>query len=268
MPKMNVQFPVSIGLMLLMSSPPVCAQILPPHASPSPQSGPEVVRVDEGEAVRVLRTTVEDLTWEEVTFEYVIGWLRDFGEVNVVVDFDALRAVGVDADSTVTLVVRRATVAEVLNEVLDQLAGEEELHYRATGPWIRISTAEEFDRRLYVRVYNVVDLLTNPPHFTDAPQIDLSVAQQAGGSGAGTGQPVFTVTSGEDDQGENEDEIQRRLDDLASVIIDTIEPLSWDVYNGRGTIRTYNRMLIVRNSVEVHEQIAGAFRLGAFQFGD
>jgi len=45
------------------------------------------------------------------------------------------------------------------------------------------------------------------------------------------------------------------------VIVDTIEPLSWDTYNGRGTIRTYNRMLIVRNSVEVHEQIAGAFRL-------
>ncbi|UCF34109.1 MAG: hypothetical protein JSV78_02140, partial [Phycisphaerales bacterium] len=182
---MNVPFPVSISLTLLIWLPPVYAQTSPPRASSPPQSDPDAGRADEGEAVRVLRTAVQDLTWEEVTFEYVIGWLRGLGEVNVVVDFDALRAVGVDADSTVTLVIRRATVAEVLNEVLDQLADAEEVRYRATGPWIRISTAEEFDRRLHVRVYNVVDLLMNPPHFTNAPQIDLSVAQQAGGSGAG-----------------------------------------------------------------------------------
>jgi len=46
------------------------------------------------------------------------------------------------------------------------------------------------------------------------------------------------------------------------VIEDSIEPESWDVLGGRGTIRSYNRTLVVRNSVEVHEQIVGFFSLG------
>ena len=52
------------------------------------------------------------------------------------------------------------------------------------------------------------------------------------------------------------------MEDRRVGIEDSVEPGSWDVLGGRGTIRSYNRTLVIRNSVEVHEQIAGYFALG------
>ena len=41
-----------------------------------------------------------------------------------------------------------------------------------------------------------------------------------------------------------------------------IEPDSWFDNNGDGEILAYNRSLVVLNTMEVHEMIAGAFALG------
>jgi len=234
----------------------------PPRAQPPPApAGTVSAHADIGEAIRVLGHTVENLAWDEVTLGYVINWLRGEGEVNVAVKYNALRNIGIDADSTVSLMIRRAAVAEILSEVFEQLADEGEVLFRATGTWIQISTAEDFNRDLPVRVYDVGDLLMRIPGFTGGPQIDSTAAQQAGGSGTASGGPVFRPSTGEHDQDESDDEIRQRLEELADVIVGSIDPLSWDINGGRGTIRTYNRMLIIRNSVEVHEQIAGHFRL-------
>ena len=59
-----------------------------------------------------------------------------------------------------------------------------------------------------------------------------------------------------------DEELNQRLEEIRTLIEDSIEPDSWDAVGGRGTIRYFNRTLVVRNSVEVHEQIAGYFALG------
>jgi hypothetical protein len=59
---------------------------------------------------------------------------------------------------------------------------------------------------------------------------------------------------------------------LRELIEQTIAPESWDLTGsdspqtagggGTGRIRVFNTSLVVRNTIEVHEMIAGAFRFG------
>ena len=202
----------------------------------------------------------------------MIEWLRDQGDANVVVNFNALEVVGVSSEATVRgLSLRGVKVADVLDEVLDQLVqqGGEEISYRGVGNTLRISTKQDFNRKLYMRFYDVTELLLRIPDSVDAPRVDLTQIQQSGGGGGGggggQGVPVFTQSGGggtRDNREVTDEEVKRRMDDIRLVIEDSIEPESWDVLGGRGTIRSYNRTLVVRNSIEVHEQIAGFFSLG------
>jgi hypothetical protein len=218
-------------------------------------------------AIGVLRKRVERVEWSDQPLELVIEWLRQQGDANVVVNWNAMSFAGVERESLVTLSMRNTSVAEVLNEVLEQMAQDqaEPLRYRGVGNTIRISTARDFDRKLYLRVYDGTDLLFKIPSFTDAPEIDLQQQQQSGGQGGGgQSQPVFTTTggSGEDERGGEQDrEIEERIKQLRELIEDSIEPDVWDINGGKATVRAFNKQLVIRAPIEVHEQIAGLFVL-------
>jgi hypothetical protein len=122
------------------------------------------------------------------------------------------------------------------------------------------------------------------PNFgQNAPQIDLQQAGQGGGGGggggAGSSRGVFSGAGGgqeEEEGGEQaEQEMEERLERLRALIEQSIEPQSWDLTGspsqqtmgqlgggGRGRIRVFNRSLVVTNTIEVHEQIAGWFAYG------
>ncbi len=232
-------------------------------ASARPGSADRAVKSaapDKNSAVRLLRKQVTDpIDWNEVSFEYVIDWLKEQGDVSIVVNWNALSMVAVEPESVATLALSRASVAEVLNEVIDQLSESGELRYRGKGNIIRISTEEDFNRKLELRVYDVTDILVEISDFFDAPEIDLEQQQQSGGQSQ-QGTPVFSGGSGSDERDdEGGEELRERMEELVTLIVESIEPLSWDDVGGKGTLRFYNRVLVVRNSIEVHEQIAGFF---------
>lgn len=244
-----------------------------PRAERSDSARPRAAKQTKNAAIKLLRKDLtESIIWDDVSFEFVIEWLRDQGDANVVVNFNALEVVGVSSEATVRgLSLRGVKVADVLDEVLDQLVqqGGEEISYRGVGNTLRISTKQDFNRKLYMRFYDVTELLLRIPDSVDAPRVDLTQIQQSGGGGGGggggQGVPVFTQSGGgssRDNREVTDEEVKRRMDDIRLVIEDSIEPESWDVLGGRGTIRSYNRTLVVRNSIEVHEQIAGFFSLG------
>jgi hypothetical protein len=217
---------------------------------------------EENLAIAVLRKEVESVNWEdEVSFEYVIEWLKSQGDINVVPNWKALSLAAVEQETGVRLSLKRVMVAEVLNEVIEQLSEAGEIRYRASGNTIRISTKDDFDRKMHLRVYDVTDILTEVVDFYDSPEIDLEQQQQSGGQGAQQGTPVFSSSgSGNDDRTDEDGErLRKRMEDLVALIEDVIDPLSWDYNGGKGTVRFHKRTLIVSNSIEVHEQIAGFF---------
>ena len=212
-------------------------------------------------AAKVLRQRVESVDWEEWPLSDVLDWLRDQGDINVVAVW---RSLPVDEDSAVDLVLKDATVAEILNEVVAQLNEEGNVMYRARESTIRISSRDDFNRKLEVRVYDVTDLLQQVPNYAEsAPQIDMQqAAQSAQSGGGGGGRGVFTNTGQNTSQQrgqQQEREQEQRATTLADIIRQAVEPDFWYDAGGEGRITVYNTALVVRASAEVHEAIAGYF---------
>jgi hypothetical protein len=225
-----------------------------------------------------LNQRVDLVEWDGAAFQEVLSWLRERGVVNVIVRWRAVEAVGVDRDSPVTLSLRDATVRGILTEVLAQLgSGEPDsdpLQFHALGNTLTISTRSEFNRQLYVRVYDVADLIRRVTDFTDGPTVELNQTQ---GGQSGQGQSIFSGSGSGNDPGGNEPggAQGRTADDpemlrLINVIKTSIEPDTWEIPSdpawggahggGKGTIVPFNRLLVVRNTIEVHEKLAGIFQ--------
>ncbi|UCC31026.1 MAG: hypothetical protein JSU86_01860 [Phycisphaerales bacterium] len=212
----------------------------------------------------LLHKRVDNLDWIDVPLEEVISWLRDEseGQVNVVPRWSQLGRANVNSDTAVTIRLNNTTVAEVLNELVDQLSADGEVRYRSAGNKLIISTGADFNRKMVLRIYDVTDILFRVPDFgQDAPSIEL---QRAGSQGSG-GQPVIRSPGSSSAGGEQvEQYIRTRLEELARKIQRVIAPETWDTPNteGRGRIEVFGRSLWVYNTAEVHEQIAGRFSIG------
>ena len=217
----------------------------------------------------LLRKRVAGIDWEERSFEEVLDWLREAdGKVNIIPKWNALAIVAVDRDQLVTLKLNNTTVGEVLTEVLDQLTETGEVTYHGERSSLRISTKDDFGRKLELRIYDVTDVLFRIPDFSEsAPQVDLARQSSSGGGGGGSSsQPIFANSGGQNTEELSEegddDSPEQVLEDLVELILETIEPDSWftDGGGGRGRIRGFNkRSLVILNTVEVHEMIAGFF---------
>ena len=221
----------------------------------------------------MLLKEVEQVRWDEATFEEVLEWLRaqstSQGQVNVVVRWRALEAESIDRESVVSLDMKDATVATVLNEVLEQLSDLDPLTYIGVDNDLRISTQSDFDRRLYRRVYDIQDIFFEVRNFRGAPQIDLQQQQQQGGGGGGGSggraqvQSIFGQGGGGgqgNDDDDEDDEDHEREDELIEKLKLVVAPESWEDTGGLGRITIINRQLIVYNTLQVHEQLGGPFR--------
>lgn len=207
----------------------------------------------------VLNKVVDEVDWDETPLEEVIEWVTEQGPINVVVRWRALEDAGIDRDAPVTLRLKGTTVGTVLNEVLEQVSDLEEVRFRGEGSILRISTRTDLNKKMYLRTYNVTDLLVEVRDFVDGPNIDIQ--QQAGGGRGGGSQPVFSGSGGGGGDREDEDQMEERLDDLIELIKATVEPSSWQESGGEGTIVGMNNHIVVRNSLDVHVQLGGMFYL-------
>jgi len=220
-------------------------------------------------ARRLLIKRIEEVDWVEATFEEVTEWLRREGDdqVNVVPRWKRLSEEGVERDTPVTLKLRNVPVAEILNEVLEQLSDEHVLRYVATENKIKITTRRELELDLVTQVYHLPDLLFRIPDMgRSAPQVDLDAASRQGGQGGGGGggQSIFggAGASSSDELEEEEQEIEELLTALKTLIEDQVQPTSWQKGGGPGVISLFGeKTLVITNTIDVHEQLAGFFLL-------
>lgn len=245
------------------------------------QEEPPVFAVGSREAAAdLLRQRVASVKWDGATFEEVLDWIKDQGEgrVNVVPKWGPLGIESVSRENVINLQLNNTNIADVLNEVLDQLSEDGQIQYRGIGNKLTISTKQDFERKMYVRVYDITDMLFRVENFgEDAPLIDLK--KNASAKGGGSGQSVFQGSGGSGQKGQSTDQLEqeneRRILKLRQLIEQTIAPETWDLTGsenagggqavgggGRGRIRVLNTSLVVLNTIEVHEMIAGAFAFG------
>lgn len=223
-------------------------------------------------AIALLNKRVEKIDWVDTPFEEVIAWIKAEGDerINVIPRWNVLSDESVDRDTLVNLQLIDSTVAEILNEAIEQLSDSSEIGYRAHSNRITISTKTDFGRKLELVVYDASDVLFRVEDMgQEAPQIDLQQTTSGGGGGGGGGQSVFqgggSSGGGSSRGGEQATRLlEARLLELRTLIEEIIAPTTWDTASppGRGRIRVFNNSLFVFNTIEVHEQISGSFSIG------
>lgn len=212
------------------------------------------------EVLKVLDKSVPGVDWDAEPFEDLLNeeFKTRFGLKNIVVDWKVIEnsAADVDPDTEVTLNLQDLTVGELLDLVLEQVSAgaltrQERLTYHVDGGIVRISTRQEFDRRLVTRSYMVEHLLQAKPMWKDAPVVSVDGQNQGGENGG----PIFEPGAG----GEGVDfekSREQKLQGLIDLIKTQVRPGTWD-RDGKGRIAPFGDKLVITQTLEAHEMIGG-----------
>ena len=123
----------------------------------------------------------------------------------------------------------------------------------------KMVTAEDLDKEMVTRIYDVSDLLIRLPRASRQGAFD--VTSGLGQQGTATGGGVFQAgngSSGRNADDQNGQQVgEHEMQQLLNLIQETVEPDSWRVHDGAGTILPYQRSIIVRNTVQVHQRLGG-----------
>lgn len=198
-------------------------------------------------AVRAMKMTVRDVRFDEAALEDVTDWLQRTTKANVVVKWKVLEKAGVARDCPITLDEPQVRLDQLLRLVFAQATKDRpglELAAHADGNTLIITTREDLNSRLIVRTYEVQDLLFVVPDF-------------AAGGGGGPG-----VAGGIRRGGGREREPADPAQQLIDTITQTIEPATWKVNGGKGTIVLFKGQLVIRNNLEVHQRLAELLATG------
>ena len=201
-------------------------------------------------ARKALKLVVENAEFEDMTFEDFVEWLGRETKANVVVRWRIVEKEGVERDAPIYLKQKNITVKKLLPLVFRQVTEEldgVELAARTDGNILLISTRKNLNAKMVVRTYPVRDLLLHIPNFES--QRDLI---------DGRGRGPVAGRRGTGGAGDPSAKLDTRTRKLIEVITGAIEPGSWQINGGRGTIGYFRGRLVIRNSLEVHQRIGGA----------
>ncbi|UCG32396.1 MAG: hypothetical protein JSU68_12110 [Phycisphaerales bacterium] len=207
-----------------------------------------------------LNQNVESVSFDEELFEDVIRWLRERpGEVNIVVEWNVMEGLGVDREMPITLELKNVPLSKVLQLVLKQAGVDVPLGYRGEENILTITLEEELNapRNFVIRTYQVTDLVRTFINFDNPPSIRLSNLQQTTSGGGAASSNLFA----DDDDDEQDEELEERVQAIIDMLVETIEPETWSQNGGQGTATAVRDVIIINNSIAVHEKIGGAVRL-------
>lgn len=246
-------------------------------------------------AAKGLKMVIKDATFENMTFADFTEWLARTTEANVVVRWPILEKGGVDRAFPIYLKQKNLRVRKILELVFSQVTHEldsVEIAAKADGNTLIISTRKDINTKRITRVYEAQHMLLIVPDFGGPPAPDPGGSGGARGSGGGgtdgggrgesQGGGRITKTdkggsgsggrgrgSGGSSRGrrsggratggptsERQPDVDAATQRIIDYITSTIQPLSWKVNGGKGTIRYYKGKLVVYNNLEVHQTLA------------
>ncbi|HET6250387.1 MAG TPA: hypothetical protein VFE47_22055 [Tepidisphaeraceae bacterium] len=217
-----------------------------------------------------LNQTLPEVQFNGVALNDAIDFLRDVSGANIAVNWKALEEAGVTKDTPINVRLRAVSMKKALQMVLTEAGGGDKLGYDVDGNVISITTKELVDSKMYTRVYSILDLITEIPDFTDAPDISLNTTSnnqqqnpqgggQIGASGQGQGQsqgPFGSNNVGDKTPPKSRED---RAKDLVDLIVAIIQPDVWQDNGGKASIRYFNGSIIVTAPRSVQEAIGGVW---------
>ncbi len=217
--------------------------------------------------LRLLSERIPELTFQDLPLDQVMEWLSEFTKLNISVRWQMLADAGIERDRPISIQARNLTVSQVLWLIMNEAAGSDlKLAYRASGNLLILSTEEDLNREMITKIYDVADLLVSLPRAQRQGRFDVTqglgqnTGVGGGGGGGGAASGMFGQGQGgqyNQQQDQQNQDNEATLQNLIDLIQQTIEPDSWRINNGPGTIFPFQRSIIVRNTIMVHQRLGG-----------
>ncbi len=236
-------------------------------------TGPQVARRgNELSTLKVLNQRLPEVAFRETPFEQVMDFITDLTKLNLVVRWQNIVDAGVPKDKPVSLQAKNLRLSQVLWLVMSEAGGSDvKLAYRASGNLLVLSTEEDLNKEMVTKVYDVSDLLVRIRNSSREGAFDLTqnmnnVGSQGGGGGTG----LFGNSNQQNQYGnDNRDQYGAgaaqtpEMQQLVELIQQTVEPDTWTVNGGLGTVHSFRGgLLVIRNTLLVHQRLGGYVREG------
>lgn len=260
---------VAAVCLLLPNGRETVAQTEAPDASP-PQMRIVSVEVQSSDTTfEPLQQRVDEVSFKDAPLNQCIAWLGEIADANLIVRYQTLEDAGIDRDKPITLAARGLTAAQVLWLILDEAGGPDtRLGFEGfEDNLLIVSTGEDLDRDLLVRIYDVSTLLQACDAHREASDLrharHLALIRELRGASSSSGSDtIFSSASqsGKYEKNQSRTHVQppRRTQSegaLLHLLENTISPASWVNNGGVAAVECFNGLLIVRNSRSVHRQL-------------
>jgi general secretion pathway protein D len=184
---------------------------------------------------------------------------REFG-IQALLQLKKLEEASVSADTPITKSFKQVRLSTILELLLKDL----ELTYVEKDGLLLITTPEDAESRLQIRLYDCRDLLAMPAPQVPSPPGDRRAAPAVPPQSTGDGVPAGTRQLGGSIGGDinatprrriPETELEKRTDQLTDLITSSVQPDSWDEVGGPGSIVSYNGLYVVAQTTRAQDQV-------------
>ncbi len=219
--------------------------------------------------LEVMGRVIPDVSFTDTPLDQVMAWLQEITGLNIQPRWQILDDAGIKRDKTITVQAHNLRLMQVLWLIMNEAGGTDlKLAYRASGNLLVFSTADDLNKEMITKVYDVADLLIQVPQATRQSMFNVTQGMGQGGSsfggGGGSGGGMFNQgqqNSGDQSSGRYGDQNgqgnQASMQRLVDLIMQTVEPDTWRDNGGNGTIYPFQNLIIVRNTILVHQRLGG-----------
>jgi hypothetical protein len=236
--------------------------------TPAKERGTTTPKPQTNNTIRLLNQRIPEVAFDAVPFEQVMDWVKEVTGANVVVRWQMLVDAGIEREKPITVKVKNLRLSQVLWMIMNEAGGTDiKLAYRASGSVLVLSTEADLGKEMVLKVYDISDLLIKPTNFYNAARMDPSQMMQNMGSGqggGGGGQQLFQGGMG-NEQNRTQDQTTggADLDAIVQLIMDTVEPDTWQRNGGTGQIYPFRTSIVVYANLLVHQRLGGYTQEGA-----
>jgi hypothetical protein len=119
----------------------------------------EAARAREAEVKAALEKVIPAVNFSNATFEKAIDQIREASGANIFVNWRALELAGIAKDKSVNFKLRQVSVRKVIALLLSEAGDGKGLAWIIDDGVIYISTLDDINRKVQIRIYEVRDLL-------------------------------------------------------------------------------------------------------------
>lgn len=187
-----------------------------------------------------LLVKIDFLRFDQVPLGQVLDDLAKKSQIQINVDWDALKRADVQKDAPVTARLRDIKASKALEIIFKSVEGEDDDHrlgYRISKGFICISTRAELHKLLITRTYDITDLLAGHPDQPPSQEVGMSGKPRRAGEVASQSE---------------------RLDEIKKYLTDNVDTNTWKDNGGDvGEIETgsTSNLLVIKQTPENQRKI-------------